>query len=107
MKKSLPSFDRSHARDAWIPSGRRTAPANCDAYASHAAAPLPLTRIFHPYEYWAHVPHNESGADVYVSTRTEPDPPKSGWPAAPPLASAGWLRRWTVRGALSFRRALA
>jgi hypothetical protein len=107
MKKNLPLFDHSHARNASIAAGRRTAPANHEAHASHAAAPLPLTRIFHPYEYWAHVPHNESGADVPVSTRTEPDPPKSGWPAAPPFAFAGWLHRWAVRGALSFRRALA
>lgn len=108
MQKNKPLSDR---RPAWGPAiypTRHAARLEHQATASHAAvwradAPLPLSRIFHPYEYWTHATPDCSGDDAWAPSRREPDPPKSGWPAAPPAAFARWLlHRWTVRGRFRF-----
>jgi hypothetical protein len=63
------------------------------------ATPFPLTRIFQPYEYWT------SGRQdaQFVTSAPERDPPRSAWPAAPPLAAVRWLWRWVIRQRVIFR----
>jgi len=104
MSKNKPSFDRSLAWHEAIYPTRRTAWPRCEASAQHGRrdAPLPLTRIFHPYEFWAYETTCDSGDDAHVSPRREADPPKSAWPAAPPVTFVDWLCRWTARRLLRF-----
>jgi hypothetical protein len=104
MSKNKPSFDRSLAWHEAIYPIRRAAWPRHEAFAQHGRrdAPLPLTRIFHPYEFWAYATPDNSGEDVHVLPRREPDPPKSAWPAAPPAFLVDWVCRWTARGRFGF-----
>jgi hypothetical protein len=63
-----------------------------------APSPLPLARIFHPYEYWAYATPDGSGDVASLPSRAEPEPPKSGWPVGPPAIIGGWWRWWSARG---------
>jgi hypothetical protein len=63
-------------------------------------APLSLARIFHPYEYWAYATPDGNGDAPWASSHAEPEPPESGWPAAPPGSLFRWWRSWTLRGFL-------
>lgn len=108
MEKTKQSYDYiSPSSEAIYPTKRPARSTDGEAAQHHAsgrnAVHLPLTRIFQPYEYWQHTARDEAENDAYVSSASEPDPPKSGWPTAPPVAIASWLRGWAIRGLVYFR----
>ncbi|MFP6560888.1 hypothetical protein WJ542_21680 [Paraburkholderia sp. B3] len=102
MNAKKPSLDRRDTQDAALYPTRRAGRPRTETSTLHDtrgtfSAPLSLVRILHPYEYWAYATPDDSGDVGSAPPRAEPEPPKSGWPAAPPLAVAGWWRRWTAR----------
>jgi hypothetical protein len=102
------TFDGQHSSIVAIYPTRRPARSQSGESALHAisktdAAHFPLTRIFHPYEYWTHAAQHRAGDYTDVSSVPERDPPTSGWPAAPPVAIVAWLHRWVMRGLVRFR----
>lgn len=108
MENTKPSHDyTSSSNEAIYPTRGPARSTGWEAEQHHAsgrnAVHLPLTRIFQPYEYWQHTARDEAENDAYVSSASEPDPPKSGWPTAPPVAIASWLRGWAIRGLVYFR----
>ncbi|WP_027796201.1 hypothetical protein [Paraburkholderia acidipaludis] len=107
MNAKKPSLDRHDAQDAALYPTRRASRSRTEISTLHGTrgtfdAPLSLARIFHPYEYWAYATPDDSGDVASVSPRAEPEPPKSGWPAAPPIPVGSWWRRWTVRALFRF-----
>lgn len=97
------SLERGHAQGAALYPTRYAGRHRTEALTLHDTrgtfdAPLSLARIFHPYEYWAYARPQGNGEAAWGPSRAEPEPPESGWPAAPPPGLVRWWRSWTVRG---------